>query len=157
MVVLKELGFAIDAEKEKLLAYPLDGSNTPILSNKIVLNSIDNELLCHEFRKFLQVLAISKRRVCHVCGITFESKRSSKTTHDDTCRSTKRHIINKLRSIGADNEAFMTEFGLHVNALNVNELEQAKDYLLKNMKPYETIIHALTQRDLKYLILSNTQ
>lgn len=155
MVVLKELGFAIDAEKEKLLAYLLDGSNTPILSNKIVINSIDNELLCHEFRKFLQVLAISKRRVCHVCGITFESKRSSKTTHDDTCRSTKRHITNKLRSIGADNEAFMTEFRLHVNALNVNELEQAKDYLLKNMKPYETIIHALTQRDLKYLILSN--
>ncbi|KIM03344.1 MAG: hypothetical protein KU29_11955 [Sulfurovum sp. FS06-10] len=155
MLVLKELDYAIDAKNEQLLAYPLDASGHPILSKAIQINSIENELISHELRKFLQVLTIPQLRVCHVCGITFESKRSSKTTHDNTCRSTKRHITNKLRSIGADNKEFMTEFGLHVNALNANAIERAKDYLLKNMESYKAVIQALTQRDLKYLILSN--
>ena len=155
MVVLKELGFAINAENDTLVAYPLDNSSSPILSGKIVLNSIDNELLCHEFRKFIQVLAIPQRRVCHVCGISFESKRSSKTTHDNTCRSTKRHIVKKLHSLGADTQAFLDEFILHVNALSNSELDLAKDYLLLNMKEYKSVINALSDRDLKYLILSN--
>lgn len=156
MIILKEINIALDTINEKLISFPLDINNNPILDRPTLIESLTSkETSSSSLSKLFYSLLPLSEHVCHVCGTSFPTKKNNADTCSDACRSKKRHIKKSLSLIGADNEDFIQVFNLHVKKLDADNFTFSSSYLLNNMRDFEEIVERLFPRDLKYLILSN--
>lgn len=155
MLILKELKIALDTKDGKLISFPLDGNNEPILDRPTLIESLTLKETSSALSKLFYSLLPSSEHVCHVCGTLFPTKKNNADTCSDACRSKKRHIKKSLNLIGADNETFVQVFNLHVKKLDADNFTFSSSYLHENMQEFEEIVKRLSPRDLKYLILSN--
>ena len=156
MLILKEINFALDAVDGKFFAYPLDENACPILSNRIEITSHSRDDLSSIFWDFVANKLVQKKdKICHVCGVHFQSSKNRVFTHSDACRTKKRHIVKSLKLIGANDEDFLKEFMQHVSNLQPDDFTFSINYLFKNMPFFEVLLKRISPRDLKYLILSN--
>lgn len=155
MLILEELKIALDTKEGKLVSFPLDGNNEPILDRPTLIESLTSKETSSALSKLFYSLLPSSEHVCHVCGTLFPAKKNNADACSDACRSKKRHIKKSLSLIGADNEAFIQALNLHVKKLDPDNFTFSSSYLLKNMREFDEIVKRLSPRDLKYLILSN--
>jgi len=154
MLILSEIGYAIDVSDEQLTAYALDEMNSPILEVPIPIHSLGNRQIVSKFGAFTMALVPKSEHICHVCGAHYRTKSGRSNTCSDLCRTQKSRIKKNISMIGAD-DLFLDEFRLHVKNLDSEKIGLSFDYLLENMREYKEIVKKLSPRDLKYLILSN--
>lgn len=155
MLILEELKIALDTKDGRLVSFPLDVNNEPILDRPTLIESLTSKETSSALSKLFYSLLPSSEHVCHVCGTLFPTKKNNADTCSDACRSKKRHIKKSLSLIGVDNEAFIRVFNLHVKKLDADNFTLSSSYLHENMREFEEIVERLSPRDLKYLILSN--
>jgi len=153
MLILTEIGYALDTHDEQLIAYTLDQKNHPILSEPILISSLSNSQITSKFGAFTMSLVPQSNHICHVCGINYPTKSGRSNTCSDSCRTQKSRIKKDLCIIGVD-DFFMNEFRLHVKNLDADNFTFSSSYLLENMRGFEEIVKKLSPKTLKYLILS---
>ncbi|AHJ13098.1 hypothetical protein [Sulfurospirillum multivorans] len=154
MLILTEIGYALDTHDEQLIAYTLDQKNYPILSEPILISSLSNSQIISKFGAFTMSLVPQSNHICHVCGVSYPTKSGRSNTCSDSCRTQKSRIKKDLCTIGVD-DLFMNEFRLHVKNLDADNFTFSSSYLLENMRGFEEIVKKLSPKTLKYLILSN--
>lgn len=154
MLILSEIGYAIDVSDEQLTAYALDEMNSPILEVPIPIHSLGNRQIVSKFGAFTMALVPKSEHICHVCGAHYRTKSGRSNTCSDLCRTQKSRIKKNLCMIGVD-DLFMNEFWLHVKQLDSEKIDSSLNFLFESMGEFQEIIQKLSPRDLKYLILSN--
>lgn len=154
MLILTEIGYALDTHDEQLIAYTLDQKNHPILSEPIIISSLSNSQITSKFGAFTMTLVPKSEHICHVCGAHYRTKSGRSNTCSDLCRTQKSRIKKNLCMIGVD-DLFMNEFWLHVKQLDSEKIDSSFNFLFESMGEFQEIIQKLSPRDLKYLILSN--